>query len=487
MPADTNIFHLRRAGLAGLRRDSAASITYIGIVLVVLVIMFCGFAVDLMRVETKRVALQGALDSGVLAAADAEQTRDRAQVVRDYLAVAGFEDYLEHDPDTSSGVSATAAAYMRPMFWHNAFGDDGIVFRASSQAVNKKAEVSLVLDISYSMASPAYDAYGRRTRYSKIQLMRRAAVRFLNILLTPDLRDEVSVSIVPYSGQANLGPYIFDSLRTDEVHRRSFCVDLPAAAYSQTGLDLTRSYPQVPHVQFFPNRENGYYHDTYYNDTRTDMDYPICPSRAVEQITAFSQDLPALRRQIWNLRPHGGTSIHIGLHWGAFLLDPDAAAVRNAMQADGALDRAFVNRPLQYDPASILKAIVLMTDGRNDGSARRPLPQLYDTQAERDYFARVNYGWYFDQYSGRNQGWVYYTDLIESASYANRMMANICDAAKARGIVIYAVAVEVDEGYDGPMRSCATSPSHFFAVNGAEMGRVFAAIAQDIRVLRLVQ
>ena len=55
----------------------------------VLTLMLAGLAVDLMRYEASRVALQNTLDRATLAAAALNQDLDPEAVVRDYVAKAG--------------------------------------------------------------------------------------------------------------------------------------------------------------------------------------------------------------------------------------------------------------------------------------------------------------------------------------------------------------------------------------------------------------
>ena len=63
----------------------------------------------------------------------------------------------------------------------------------------------------------------------------------------------------------------------------------------------------------------------------------------------------------------------------------------------------------------------------------------------------------------------------------------ICDEAKERDVVIYTIAFETDSSGRREMRNCASSPSHYFAVNGLEIEEAFKSIAASIRKLRLIQ
>jgi len=70
---------------------------------------------------------------------------------------------------------------------------------------------------------------------------------------------------------------------------------------------------------------------------------------------------------------------------------------------------------------------------------------------------------------------------------ANTNLSEICAAARAKGILIYAIGFEVNTG-EGPMRDCATEgDAYYFYVSGREISTAFAAIANHINQLRLVQ
>ena len=66
-------------------------------------------------------------------------------------------------------------------------------------------------------------------------------------------------------------------------------------------------------------------------------------------------------------------------------------------------------------------------------------------------------------------------------------MDNICSAAKDEGIVIWTIGFEVNDTGADVMKKCASSPSHFFRVEGVELTDAFSAIASQINQLRLTQ
>ena len=63
----------------------------------------------------------------------------------------------------------------------------------------------------------------------------------------------------------------------------------------------------------------------------------------------------------------------------------------------------------------------------------------------------------------------------------------ICTAAKAQGIIVFSVGFEVTDDSAAVMRSCASSPSHFYRVDGLDISIAFASIANQINQLKLTQ
>ncbi|MGO4915767.1 TadE/TadG family type IV pilus assembly protein [Pseudogemmobacter sp. W21_MBD1_M6] len=83
-------------------------------------------------------------------------------------------------------------------------------------------------------------------------------------------------------------------------------------------------------------------------------------------------------------------------------------------------------------------------------------------------------------------------DLIAPLVDANTMntqMGEICTAAKQKGIVVYTIGFETSPTAPQTtlLKNCASTPSHFFNVNGADLSSAFSAIASSITLLRLIQ
>ncbi|SLN40173.1 TadE/TadG family type IV pilus assembly protein [Pseudooctadecabacter jejudonensis] len=87
-----------------------------------------------------------------------------------------------------------------------------------------------------------------------------------------------------------------------------------------------------------------------------------------------------------------------------------------------------------------------------------------------------------------------YTDAFYSIDYevvnnsqANDRLSALCARAREAGIVIYTVAFEAPADGRNALLDCASSPSHYFDVAGTDISAAFAAIASDIRALKLTR
>src|SRR5690606_9540943 len=72
-------------------------------------------------------------------------------------------------------------------------------------------------------------------------------------------------------------------------------------------------------------------------------------------------------------------------------------------------------------------------------------------------------------------------------------MLNACSAAKNQGVIVFTIAFGLRAGVSAEdaaaqlMQSCASSPSHFYRVDGLDIITAFQSIANAIGKLRLTQ
>lgn len=483
------------APLIRLRSDKQGGITYIGILLAVMILFFAGFAVDSMRVESRRVQIQSALDAGVLAAADSDQARSERDVIRDYMTVAGFPDALVPESDVNLDIQGTVAAVRTSVptifSWPGlgiARDTDHTDITVVSAARNNELEVSLVFDISGSMGTASYLPSGAYSGTNRMGQLRKAAKTFIDTILTAETHDQVSITLVPYSEDVSVGETFFKALNTNQVHSSSWCLEIPDQAFSVAAFDRYYRYDQVPHINWAARTDA--YGRAYPEEH--DMSRPICPSEEYEGIYAFSQNAAELKRRLELMQPRGTTATNTGVRWGLSFLDPGGAVFREALDNAGELDSAFRNRPTPYSSATV-KAIVIMTDGLNTPTYR-PLARHYDTEAERNLFATTNFRWWYQKtfwwdWQGNN----YVGDGIyikRNGSRSDYLMEQVCKAARDQGVVIYGIAVDMSTtpSYQlEPFKRCVGDGAHYFEVSSSQLETVFQQIALDLRRLRLVQ
>ncbi len=450
------------------RGDESGALILFALFIFILMLLIGGMAVDFMRFETTRTKIQNTVDRAVLAAASLNQTRPPEEVVQDYFDKAGLGGALENVIVDQSlnhrKVQAVAKANINTFFLHMS-GIQTLTAPGGGTAEENvsNVEISLVLDISGSMGRAS------STGGSKIALLRDAAQDFVDAVLKDESKDKISLSLISYSAQVNAGPDIFNQMNVkgsyiDPTHNYSHCIEFEQADFTTASLDLSKTYRQGQH--FSPYR---------YFDRDGTVSYPNCPKRDHDRILAFSQDRDQIKAQIGDLKPEANTAIHMGMKWATALLDPSTRPIVNGLIGMGKVDNVFSGRPVDYTDDETIKFIVLMTDGENVNTVR----------LRRKYYDSVyDYNHWNTRAVPRSSRYLFYK---YTASQADNMLDNICDAAKAKGITVYTVGFEVGNHGADVMESCATTPSHFFRVEGIEISEAFKAIANQINRLRLTQ
>lgn len=503
-----------RRGLGRLRRDESGSIIIFSLFVMVIMLVVGGLGVDTMRVEAKRNHLQSTLDRAVLAAADLQQSLDPETVVRDHFAKAGLSDALQGVEviNTLNSRTVRASAQMPvPATFLRLAGIDTMPAPAAGSATESVSdiEIGLVLDVSGSMGSN-----NRLTR------LKSAGAEFIDTMFASVLPENLSISIVPYSTQVNLGRDLGRQYGLLGGHDYSYCVDLPPTAYLTTA-QLPVGLIQAGH--FEANTNSGSY-GSMQNDS------PVCRTEAGFQVLPWSNDRTALKNKIAGLTAQGWTSIEMGVNWGAALLDPSARTVLNGMIGLGRAPGDFAGWPRDFLHPEGMKVLVVMTDGANtrDYRLRPPYNQniLSDVWLDGtdDYYVLAAPGQFFRAKDrtftilprGRQLSWTELFNRMSVGEHAhhlrylqasNQAVKNqwnaiiettwtaekdlrtkaICAAARANGIVVFTIGFEVDAHAAGVMADCASSPSHFYRVEGLEIASAFTSIATQINALRLIQ
>ena len=196
------------------RKDEEGAVAIMAAAVLVGAVVIIGGAVDVYRYEMLRKRCQNALDRGVLAAAALNQSVDPKKMVRSYMKSAGCDlpantkfnvtrkkGYRAIEAETTFDLPLTFLRLANLEQW------DVPVF-AKAEEREREVEISVVLDLSGSMAS---NVSGKSQR--RIDALKPAAIGFVRQMLdTQKERDLTSISLVPYSGQVSLGREMFDHL-----------------------------------------------------------------------------------------------------------------------------------------------------------------------------------------------------------------------------------------------------------------------------------
>lgn len=500
--------------------DEDGSLLILSMVLFLLMCMMGGLAVDVMRFEQRRTEMQQTLDRSVLAAASMTQSLNPEDVVNDYFAKAGLAENLDW-VNVDSGlnyrtVTAGASSPIQPFFLPM-IGIDEMNAETGSGAEQRisNVEVSLVLDISGSMGG------------SRINNLRPAAREFVTSVLGTAEPGRVSISIIPYNAQVNIGTTMMDAFNVNDTHPYSACIELPDSVFSTN--ELSRS------TQF---KQNAHFDPFYYTSGSNNMLYN-CPPQSGNEVTPLTDSETTLHNAINNLIVGGNTSIDLGVKWGAYLLNRNSNAVIQHLVTNGRVDAKFNDRPLDPATADVLKVLVVMTDGENTTEYKMNDP--YNSGASNIYkhktYGRISV--YFDRSNTSNDWWwprdntwhssrdgggsnsnydqlswpdvwkeysvtyvaYHFYALALNQNYNNwrntfmdyvsatkdSRLQQICTAAKANNIVVYGIGFEAPSNGRNQLRTCATTESHYFDASGLEISSAFRAIANNISQLRLTQ
>ncbi len=341
----------KRRILAAFRRDEDGSFVIFSLYLFVMMLMIGGFAVDMMRYEVTRSRIQNTLDRAILAAADLDQTQPPADVVQNYFQINGMLQFLNEPTVVTGGlnartVNANASATV-PMMFANMIGITTMETQTYATATEsvEDIEITLVLDISGSMGWN-----------NKLQEMQAAAKDFIDIIYSEGDHEDISISIVPYSTQVDVGLALMEEFTVDWQHDESTCVDFSASDYNNPSITTTETLAQTSHF------DPWYYWGPMHGDTQSLM---VCRNDPGSEVLTFSNVEADLRNHIDALTAGGNTSIEIGVKWGTALLHHDAQPVIAGLVADGIVPPEFNGRPYEQTTGASLKIMVVMTDGVN--------------------------------------------------------------------------------------------------------------------------
>lgn len=484
-------------------KEEEGSVTIFACFMIFMMMMVAGIGVDMMRHEMERTRVQAIADRAVLAAADLDQTLDAEAVVRDYFEKAGMGDYvISVVPEIGDGyriVTVNSGVTLSTQFM-DFLGVDRMHVGAVSTAEERvpKVEISLVLDISGSMRNS-----------NRMEELRPAAVSFIDTILADDVKEKTSVTLIPYAGQTNVGPFMFERLNgerygpfaldaddggvepndqtgylaaeveggegPDEDIKYVFpnvssCLEIAPTDFADISLPSGTAYDQTAH---FMNWKIA-------TETRTQagyagwplMEWGWCPQDGT-QIQYFQNNRGALNTFINEMPMHDGTGTHYGMKYAVSMLDPSSSDDVTALIAAGLASSDFAGRPAGYGDNETQKYIILMTDGQITEQVR-PI----DVDDDQNPSVALK--------DGRSSE----KENITTSSTNIDSFYDQCNLAKTRAprpVVVYTIAFEAPDSAKTQMRNCASSESHYFSADDKSIAGVFEAIARQINELRLTK
>jgi len=517
--------------LAKFARNTAGNVAVLFALAAIPLTGAVGAAVDYTRYSEARTRLADALDAGVLAvgAAGDMSEDDAYAIVEDWLTVHMDKDFdgvwaLDSVTRDDDGKIVAVATGTVETTVARVLGVTEIPITITSEVVPSlgKVEVALVLDNTGSMKG------------TKLTKLKSAAKELVDSLVNASKKaEDLKIALVPFSQTVNVGSGYKDAAWLDKagnsaaakslflgqkVNRFTLfqklgktwggCVETRGPAYEATDTLPDAGVADTLYVPYFAPDEpgakgnGGTYYNSYLNDskladieaavgskaaagkeflhyqgdilkynagnpqggtTSSKLKYAYGPNSGCEiaPLLRLSTDATKVKSAVDKMTAAGNTDIPIGATWGWNVLAPDGPF------ADGA----------PYGDKEWKKFAVIMTDGNNEN-------EVIDTpNLNRSYYAGVGYVW-------QERMGVPANNTSKSARTAARdqRLGQICAAMKAKGILVYTVRVEVNDGSSDVLLNCASEADMFYDVkNASQLAAAFKDIGKSIQTLRLAK
>jgi len=543
------MFKLLGKQLQVFKRDERGVFSIFIVMIFTTLILVGGAAIDFIRYEAVRSSIQYNLDRAVLAAASMRQTQDPSDVVLDYMSkvetLSSFNVQMDGDNTSVSAtarrVSATATADISTYFLRLA-GVSTMTVSAASKAAEQipNLEISLVLDVSGSMS---WGATGGGTKLAALKL---AANSFIDTLVTNTAEGSTTtVSIVPYATNVSVPQNMWDLYTTENLHNSSRCAIFPSGDFSTAAISTTSTLRQLQHYSWRGGLQTGLVYD-YCNTAAYSEIMPFSANATnlkakISSLQASGSTASHIGTK-WGVGLLDSSAASIATNLG----DADAAGRPTQYNAAGVLKVLVVMTDGQNTthyalrdyyrtgPSDLYRVNGSRTQCRDhwmvyyyerygsysaycstvaelqhwaynpdthtyyevDGGDRRStLPgdvALTDATAI-GYIHRYSWteAWEViasDKFAAEiGKNWTEIEDFYSTSSEADSAMTSSCNVAKANGVIVFTIAFEAPSHAETLLRNCATSTSHYYDVNGADISTAFASIAVTVTKLRLTQ
>lgn len=476
-----------RDALRRFTRDRRGSIGLYMAIAILPITLLVGAATDFRRIEMMRSALQDASDAAVLAGAKAYLGRETTDAGRLDAARAAAGQALTANLEIDAGQLAGLAWDVVPaggelvlttrgrvpLAFAGVFGLDDVPLQTvSASVVDISLEVALVLDTTGSMNSGGKLAILKASTNQLIDQLAAAARQSTR-------PNPLKLALVPYSYTVRVSPtYAGQNWLDGRVDGSGYWSDAAPrpepvidrfASYGPAGWAGClehRPYPfDVNNAPPTASEPNSLYAPWWNPDaagTPAALGDPNsgCAISPVVKLTPvkLAAEAGALKAAVTAMTAEGWTNIPMGLAWGWNVLTPTGGP----FGASGA-------EP--YSNFEVVKAVVLLTDGRNEvGNTNEELYTGLGRMEQR----RLGMG------SASTHG--------DRSEALDGRLEKLCAEMKKRKIVIYAVRVEVEDGSDAALKACAHEPNAPFyhdVRDARELPDVFARVGEDLIKLRL--
>ena len=528
--------------LSRYSRETDGNMTIFGIAGVFIMLVYGGIGIDMIYSEVERTRLQNTLDRAVLAAADLEQQIDPETLVQDYLNKMNLGDTLSDVNITvDSGlnfrtVTAEAARTYNSNFLHLlGFGKLQSTGLAAAEERISNIEISLILDISGSMGWN-----------SKIENLRTAATEFVDTVITNDDAGLTTISIVPYNATVSLGPDVGPHYTLTNEHSISNCVIFPDSAFSSRAISPNTALQRLAHFDPYTLDENttvtpdswcpvGSFGAIMAHSSDRDALVNHIQSLSAGGNTAIDLGMkwgvalldPSARPVVNGLIADGlvvpeaagrpaaydapdalkiAVVMTDGMNTTQFNLAPEYASGMSDIWIDDRGDNnpnndRFSHRVRDWSGTSNDVYFWSRFENSNWNQRYRDTPDGGNSarrMSNAEVFARWGTRAFGNKFFRRpyNDGWVSYNQYynayysyvpIVDGTQADQRLSTICAQARDADITVFAIGFEAPNEGQAAMRDCASSPSHYFPVEGLEISDAFQAIARTINQLRLTQ
>ncbi len=427
------------------------------------IIASVGASVDYARAQMAQAKLSDTLDSAGLAAGsivNGQPTQIEA-MANNYFNVNFPQGYMDANiaplqfvyetPDQPPIITASATI---PTIFMGIVGINTMTIAAHTEIARASSGLELVLamDNTGSMAG------------QKLTSLKSSATELVNILFGNSnvVKDDLWIGLVPFSQTVNIG-----RTHTDWLDGTTFnwgptswggCVDAQANGLDEGDEPPTTAAANKLRAYYWPSDSNNQWITRnnpirYASITSTRGPNKYCP----QVVTPMTNQKAEILSGINSMVAVGNTHVNYGADWAWRMLSPKWRGLwGGTMNAN--------DLPLEYGTENMQKVVVLLTDGQNTMSNG----------------TRTGY-WYL------SDGKLGTTSSSAAVNELDRRTLAICNAMKAKGIVIYTILYDlVDTDIENLYKACATKPEYFFSSPDSDtLHSAFQTIGDSLSNLRI--